>query len=57
LIFIWPQHGGAAGPLRKRANIKQKQFYEEIPSCQQVWARPLSGGEFAVVTWHNDEES
>ncbi|CAL1129504.1 unnamed protein product [Cladocopium goreaui] len=36
-------------PLRKRANIKQKQFYEEIPSCQQVWARPLSGGKFAVV--------
>ena len=38
-------------PLRKRSNIRQPQFYDPIPGCQQVWARPLHGGEFAVAPW------
>ena len=36
-------------PLRKRTNIKQSQFYDEIPACQQVWARPITDG-FAIAT-------
>ena len=36
-------------PVRKRENILQGHVYDRIPSCQQVWARPLHDGSFAVV--------
>ena len=37
-------------PVRKRENILQRHVYDQIPSCQQVWARPLQDGSFAVAS-------
>ena len=35
-------------PLRKRADVHQNQYYDEIPYCQQAWAKPIRDG-FAVA--------
>ncbi|CAJ1404395.1 unnamed protein product [Effrenium voratum] len=43
-------------PLRNRTNIRQKQYYDEIPACQQVWAKPIQDG-FAVVLLNLENNS
>ncbi|CAE7255349.1 putative alpha-galactosidase [Symbiodinium microadriaticum] len=40
-------------PLRKRADVHQNQYYDEIPYCQQAWAKPVRDG-FALVLLNLD---